>query len=162
HVYTIANRDAPTNMINNALAVGAVHKLRFGQDLILYNLDLDDELEGFDGQAHIAAWQEDPVWQKTRETVERLTAPRDWAERFFATAIVFEPLVGELFRSGFVMQIAAQQGDFVTPTLFGSAESDCTREQRGARRLFKMLADDPIHGAENKATMQGWLDKWTP
>ena len=45
HVYTPANRDAPTNMINNALSVGAVHKLRFAQDLILYNLELDDEIE---------------------------------------------------------------------------------------------------------------------
>ena len=107
-------------------------------------------------------WQEDPLWQKTRETVERLTATRDWSEAFFATAVVFEPLVGELFRSGFVMQVAALQGDFVTPSLFGSAESDTTREQRGARRLFGMLANDPEHGAENKKTMQGWLDAWTP
>ena len=71
HVYVPANRDAPTNMINNALSVGAVHKLRFAQDLILYNLDLDDEIEGFDGQAHITTWQEDPIWQKTRENVEQ-------------------------------------------------------------------------------------------
>ena len=155
HVYTPANRDAPTNMINNALSVGAVHKLRFAQDLILYNLELDDEIEGFDGQAHIATWQEDPIWQKTRENVEQLTATRDWSEAFFATAVVFEPLVGELFRSGFVMQVAALQGDFVTPTLFGSAESDTTREQRGARRLFAMLADDEQHGAENKADDAG-------
>ena len=41
HVYVPANRDAPTNMINNALSVGAVHKLRFAQDVILYNLELD-------------------------------------------------------------------------------------------------------------------------
>ena len=137
HVYTIANRDAPTNMINNALSVGAVHKLRFAQDLILYNLELTDEIEGFDGQAHIAAWQEDPVWQPVRENVEKLTGVRDWAEAFFATAIVFEPLVGELFRSGFVMQTAALQGDFVTPTLVGSGESDVAREQRGARRAVR-------------------------
>jgi propane monooxygenase small subunit len=162
HVYTTANRDAPTNMINNALSVGAVHKLRFAQDVILYNLELDDEIEGFDGQAHIAAWIEDPIWQKTRENVEQLTGIRDWAEAWFATAVVFEPLVGELFRSGFIMQTAALQGDFTTPTLFGSAESDTAREQRGARRLYKMLADDEEHGAENKATMQEWLAKWTP
>ena len=75
---------------------------------------------------------------------------------------MFEPLVGELFRSGFVMQVAALQGDFVTPSLFGSAESDTTREQRGARRLYAMLANDEQHGAENKKTMQGWLEEWTP
>ena len=52
HVYMPAQRDAPTNMINNAIAVGAVHKLRFAQDLILYNLALSEEVEGFDGAAH--------------------------------------------------------------------------------------------------------------
>src|SRR5215207_1371172 len=162
HVYLVANRDAPTNMINNALSVGAAHKLRFAQDLILYNLELSDEIEGFDGQAHIAAWQEDPVWQPVRENVEKLTGVRDWAEAFFATAIVFEPLVGELFRSGFVMQTAALQGDFVTPAIMGCGESDCAREQRGARALFRMLADDEEHGSANREVMQRWLDAWVP
>ena len=54
HVYTPAQRDAPTNMINNAICVGAVHKLRFAQDLILYNLALSEEIEGFEGSAHKA------------------------------------------------------------------------------------------------------------
>jgi propane monooxygenase small subunit len=162
HVYTPAQRDAPTNMINNALSVGAVHKLRFAQDLILYNLELSDQVEGFDGKAHIKTWQEDPVWQPTRENVERLTGIRDWAEAFFATAVVFEPLVGELFRSGLVMQAAALQGDFVTPVIMGTAESDTTREQRGARALFRMLIDDEAHGDENRATLNEWLARWTP
>ena len=75
---------------------------------------------------------------------------------------MFEPLVGELFRSEFVMQVAALQGDFVTPTLVGAGESDVAREQRGARALFGMLAEDDEHGEANRATMQGWLDDWTP
>src|ERR1700754_2412032 len=161
HVYTPAQRDAPTNMINNAMAVGAAHKLRFAQDLILYNLTLSDEIEGFDGTLHRRTWQEDPLWQPTRELVERLTATRDWAEQWFATAIVLEPLVGELFRSGFVMQVAALHGDFVTPTVMGAGESDAAREQRGARALYRMLADDETHGSDNKKIMQGWLDAWS-
>jgi propane monooxygenase small subunit len=162
HVYTPAQRDAPTNMINNALAVGAVHKLRFAQDLILYNLALSEEIEGFKGSVHKDAWQNDPIWQPTRELVEQLTGIRDWGEQIFATTVVFEPLVGELFRSGFVMQAAAPQGDFVTPTIMGAGESDAAREQRGARALYQMLANDEAHGAENKATMQAWLAEWTP
>jgi propane monooxygenase small subunit len=162
HVYTPAQRDAPTNMINNAMAVGAVHKLRFAQDLILYNLALSEEIEGFDGSIHKKTWQEDPIWQPTRELVEGLTGIRDWGEALFATTVVFEPLVGELFRSGFVMQAAAPQGDFVTPTIMGAGESDAAREQRGARALFRMLADDEANGAENKETMAGWLAEWTP
>src|SRR6201999_2640171 len=102
------------------------------------------------------------IGQPTRCLVDQLPGIRDWAEAFFATTAVFEPLVGELFRSGFVMQAAAPQGDFVTPTIIGAGESDAAREQRGARALFQMLADDEAYGAENKATMQGWLDVYTP
>jgi len=161
HVYTPAQRDAPTNMINNAMAVGAAHKLRFAQDLILYNLTLSDEVEGFNGSLHRQVWQEDPIWQPTREFVEQLTGTRDWAEQWFATAVVFEPLLGELFRSGFVMQVAALHGDFVTPTVMGAGESDAAREQRGARALYRMLSDDEAHGAENRQTMQRWLETWS-
>src|SRR3954463_10015113 len=162
HVYTPAQRDAPTNMINNAICVGALHKLRFAQDLILYNLALSEEVEGFEGSVHKEVWQSDPIWQPTRELVEGLTGIRDWSEAFFATTVVFEQLVGELFRSGFVMQAAAPQGDFVTPTIIGAGESDAAREQRGSRALFRMLADDEEHGEANRATMQGWLDEYTP
>src|SRR3954454_10976329 len=162
HVYTPAQRDAPTNMINNAICVGAVHKLRFAQDLILYNLALSEEIDGFEGSVHKEVWQSDPIWQPTRELVEGLTGIRDWSEAFFATTVVFEQLVGELFRSGFVMQAAALQGDFVTPTIMGAGESDAAREQRGARALFTMLASDEAHGEENRETMQGWVDEYTP
>ena len=70
HVYLPAQRDAPTNMINNALSVASAHKLRFGQDLILYNLELSESDRGFDGAAHKDAWNNDPVWQGVRENVE--------------------------------------------------------------------------------------------
>jgi propane monooxygenase small subunit len=162
HVYTPAQRDAPTNMINNAMAVAAAHKLRFAQDLILYNLTLADEIDGFDGAIHKKTWQEDPAWQATRELTEQLTGIRDWSEQLFATTVVFEPLVGELFRSGFVMQVAAPHGDFVTPTIIGAGEADAARDQRGARVLFRMLADDDANGAANKAIMQGWLSEYVP
>jgi propane 2-monooxygenase small subunit len=162
HVYLPAQRDAPTNMINNALSVASAHKLRFGQDLILYNLELSEEVEGFDGEAHKDAWNNDPIWQGVRENVEQLTAVRDWAQAFFAAAVVFEPLVGELFRSEFIMQVAAPQGDFVTPTLMGAGEADTARDARVARQLFSMLANDEVHGEANRATMHGWLKVWAP
>jgi propane monooxygenase small subunit len=142
------------------MAVGAVQKILFSQDLILYNLSLSEDIDGFDGKIHRATWQEDPIWQPTRELVEHLTGTRDWAEQWFATSVVYEPLVGELFRSGFVMQVAALHGDFVTPTIMGAGESDAAREQRGARVLYRMLTDDEQHGAENKEILSGWLSKW--
>jgi propane 2-monooxygenase small subunit len=60
------------------------------------------------------------------------------------------------------MQVAALHGDFVTPTIFGAGESDAAREQKGARALFGMLANDDAHGSHNRATMAGWLEDWTP
>jgi propane monooxygenase small subunit len=97
-----------------------------------------------------------------RENVERLTAIEDWAEAVFATNVVFEPLVGVLFRSDLMMQIAARNGDYITPTLIGAGENDYSRDLRYTRTLFTMLTNDAEFGEANKAVMQGWLDKWVP
>jgi propane monooxygenase small subunit len=162
HVFVSAQRCAPTNMINNAVCVNSAHRLRFAQDLALYNLDLSESIEAFDGAAHKAAWNTNPSWQGVRENVERLTAVEDWAEAVFAANVVFEPLVGVLFRSDLMMQIAARNGDYITPTLIGAGEHDYNRDLRYTRALFLLLTNDPEHGEANKAVLQGWLDKWVP
>jgi len=162
HVFLPAQRDAPTNMINNAISVNSMHKLRFAQDLALYNLTLTEEIDGFDGKAHIATWAEDPAWQGVRETVERITAIRDWAEAVFVANYAFEPLVGELFRSNFVLQVAAPNGDYVTPTLMGAGESDAERDLRYARALYTSLVEDASYGKPNRTLLEEWLSAWVP
>jgi propane 2-monooxygenase small subunit len=162
HVFVAAQRSAPTNMINNAMAVNSTHKLRFAQDLALYNLDLTDAIEGFEGKAHQAVWRDAPAWQGVRENVERLTAVEDWAQALFATNVIFEPLVGVLFRSDLVMQIAARNGDYITPTVVGAGENDYNRDLRYTRALFSLLVHDETHGDGNRAVMQEWLDTWVP
>jgi len=162
HVFLPAQRDAPTNMHNNAISVNAMHKLRFAQDLILYNLTLSEEIEGFDGLQHRRTWMEDPSWQGAREVLERITTIRDWAEAVFTANYVFEPLVGVLFRSGLVMQVAAPHGDFTTPTIVGAGELDYARDLRYSRDLFALLVHDPEHASHNRSILQGWLDRWVP
>ena len=162
HVFTSIQRSAPTNMINNAVAVNAAHKLRFAQDLALFNLDLSEETEGFDGQAHRETWQSAPEWQLTREVVERLTAVGDWCELLFATNIVFEQLVGQLFRSELVMQIAARNGDYITPTIVGTGENDYDRDLAYTRNLFRILARDEQFGESNREMFSTWLSTWIP
>ena len=162
HVFTSIQRSAPTNMINNAVAVNAAHKLRFAQDLALFNLDLSEETEGFDGQAHRETWRSAPEWQPTREVVERLTAVGDWCELLFATNIVFEQLVGQLFRSELVMQIAARNGDYITPTIVGTGENDYDRDLAYTRNLFRILTRDEQFGESNKALFSSWLSTWIP
>lgn len=162
HVFTSIQRSAPTNMINNAVAVNAAHKLRFAQDLALFNLDLSDAEEEFDGLAHKEIWQSAPEWQPTREAVERLTAIGDWCELLFATNIVFEQLVGSLFRSELVMQVSARNGDYITPTIVGTGEHDYDRDLNYSRALFRMLSRDEQHGEANKALFATWMSEWVP
>ena len=44
-------------------AANSARKIRFAQDLALYNLTLTEEVEGFDGTAHLDAWNSDAEWQ---------------------------------------------------------------------------------------------------
>ena len=162
HVFLAEQRSAPTNMVNNAIAVNCVHKLRFAQDLALYNLDLSESIADFDGAAHKKVWHDDPVWQGVRRNVEELTAIGDWAESLFAANVVYEQLVGVLFRSHLVMQISARNGDYVTPTLVGAGEHDYNRDLGYTRALFKLLTSDATNAAHNKSTLEGWLARWVP
>lgn len=162
HVFTAVQRSAPTNMINNAVAVAAAHKLRFAQDLALFNLDLSESDIGFNGSAHKAVWQSEPTWQGVRENVELLTAAGDWAEALFATNIVYESLVGALFRSDLMMQVSARNGDYITPTIVGTGENDYNRDSGASRTLFALLARDAEHGDANKAVLGEWLAHWVP
>ncbi len=162
HVFVAAQRNAPTNMLNNAICVNSVHKLRFAQDLVLYNLEVSDARPSFEGQAHIAAWNDDPKWQGVRRFVEGLTAIEDWAKAVIVTNLVFEPLVGEVFRSGFVQQVAALNGDYVTPTIIGAGENDYVRDLRYTRELVSLVVKDGEHGAANTAAINGWLDSYIP
>ena len=138
YLYANANRRAPTNMHNNAISVNSMHRIRSAQDLALYNLTLTEEIEGFDGTAHLTAWNSDPAWQGVREVAEQLTGIDDWCEAIFAANVVFEPLVGELFRSQLVMHAAPRNGDFVTPTVIGAEEYDFAE-----RDLRYTIADVP-------------------
>ena len=161
YLFANANRRGPTNMHNTAIAVNSMHLIRAAQDLALYQLTLDEEIEGFYGAAHLDTWNSDPSWQGVREVAERLTGIDDWAEAIFAANIVFQPLVGELFRSQLVMQAAPRNGDFVTPTIVGAEEFDFSeRDLRYTLSIFDLLANDREFAEHNNRTLNGWLANW--
>jgi propane 2-monooxygenase small subunit len=163
YLYANANRRAPTNMHNNAISVNSMHLIRAAQDLALYNLTLSEEIPEFDGRAHVEAWDNDPAWRDVRELAEALTAIDDWCEAIFAGNVIFQPLVGELFRSQLVMHAAPRNGDFVTPTLLGAEEYDyAERDLRYTRPMFELLTSDREFADHNKGIMQGWLSAWVP
>ena len=163
YLFANANRRAPTNMHNNAISVNSMHRIRAAQDLALYNLTLGEEMERFDGSAHLDAWNNDPAWQGVRETAEKLTGIDDWCEAIFAANVVFEPLVGEPFRSSLVQHAAPRNGDFITPTVVGAAEYDyAERDLRYTRAMFDLLTRDREFANHNKQILQQWLSNWVP
>jgi propane monooxygenase small subunit len=139
-----------------------MHRIRSAQDLALYNLTLTEEIDGFDGAAHLTAWNSDPAWQGVREVAEQLTGIDDWCEAIFAANVVFEPLVGELFRSQLVMHAAPRNGDFVTPTVVGAEEYDfAERDLRYTTAMFHLLTNDREFADHNKELLGTWLSTWT-
>jgi propane monooxygenase small subunit len=157
-----AQRYGYTQMVNNAILTNASYKLRLAQDLTLYLAEIALDLEGFDVDAGKTHWMEDPIWQKTRELVETVRGAEDFLEQYFIVNVLFEPLVGELFRSGFVMQMAAAQNDYSTPTVISAAEADYERNLANTVELFAILTRDPQHGQANRDIMRGWFDRYSP
>ena len=154
-----AQRYGYTQMINSAILTNSSYKLRFSQDLTLYLSEIAMDVPGMDVNAGKKHWLEDPMWQGTRKAVESIMGSQDYAEQWLATNLAFEPLVGELFRSGFVMQMAAAQGDFITPSVVSAAEADYERNLANTVEFVHLLTSDKEHAMHNKHVLGGWLEK---
>ena len=154
-----AQRYGYTQMVNNAILTNSSYKLRFAQDLTLYLGEIGLDLEGFDQDAGKAHWLDDTAWQGVRRAIETIGGCTDYLEQYFAVNVVFEPLLAELFRSGFVMRVAASQNDFMTPAIVSAAEGDYERNLANTIELFRMLVLDEQHAQGNRALFEGWLAK---
>ena len=156
-----AQRDGMTQMINNTILTNASYKLRLSQDITLYLGDIGLDI-ALDGDAGKQMWLHDPAWQGVRKAIEAILAAGDHIEIYFAVNVVFEALVGELFRSGFIMRAGPVHNDFVTPAVVSAAASDYRQNLANTATLMAQLNGDATHGAANKKVMQGWLAKYVP
>ena len=154
-----AQRYGYTQMINNATLTNSSYKLRLAQDITLYLAEIGMDIDGWDDEAGKRAWMEDGIWQGTREAVETIMGSSDYVEQYLATNLVFEPLVGELFRSGFLMQVAAANADFVTPPVISAAEADSERNLANAIDFAWLLVNDEQNGDANRKLLQGWISR---
>lgn len=162
-VLLVAQRGGYTQMINTAILTNSSYKLRFAQDILLLLAEMNVDMDGaIDESAGKDKWMNDPAWQGARRAIETIQADKDPLKAYFAVNVVYEPLVTELFRSGFVMQCGAMHGDFVTPAIFATAEGDYERNLNNAIEMFHILGSDPEFGDQNKAVMEGWLSELMP
>ena len=154
-----AQRYGYTQMINNATLTNSSYKLRLAQDLTLYLAEIGMDIAGWDDNAGKKAWLEDPIWQGARKSIESIMGATDYLEQYFATNIVFEPLVGELVRSGFFIPVGASNKDSMTPSVIAAAEADYERNLANTIDLAYLLANDEKHAADNRTLFQSWLAK---
>ncbi len=155
-----AQRYGFTQMINNAILTNSSYKLRFAQDLTLYLGEIGLDIEGgIDKDAGKRNWLENPIWQGTRRAIEEIMGSTDYLEKYVATNIVFEPLVGELFRSGFILQAAAAHNDFITPSVVSAAEGDYERNLANCVELVHTLLNDSDYALHNKIIISEWVEK---
>ncbi len=157
-----AQRYGFTQMINNAILTNSSYKLRFAQDLTLYLGEISLDIEGgIDKDAGKRNWLENPIWQGTRRAIEEIMGSSDYLEQYVATNLVFEPLVGELFRSGFILQMAAAHNDFITPSVVSAAEGDYERNLANTVELVHMLKQDAVYPLHNQVILSEYIEKHT-
>lgn len=154
-----AQRYGYTQMINNATLTNSSYKLRLSQDITLYLAEIGMDIPGWNDELGKKTWLEDPIWQGTREAVETIMGSPDYLEQYFSINIVFEPLVGELFRSGFLMQVAAANNDYITPAVISAAEADYERNLANTVDLIYLLAHDERFADHNRGLFHAWLAK---
>ncbi|WP_071797244.1 aromatic/alkene monooxygenase hydroxylase subunit beta [Natronohydrobacter thiooxidans] len=152
-----AQRYGYTQMINNATLTNSSYKMRLTQDITLYLAEIGMDIEGWNDELGKQTWLEDPIWQPAREAIETIMGCEDYLEQYFAINIVFEPLVGELVRSGFFMQAAAANNDFITPPVISAAEADYERNLANTVDLIYLLANDETHADHNRKLFRSWI-----
>lgn len=158
---TKAQRDGITQMINNTILTNSSYKLRLAQDITLYLGDLGLDID-IDGDAGKTCWLEHDAWQGVRKAVEAILAATDHLEVYFATNVVYEALVGELIRSGFVSRAGPARNDFVTPAVLAPAHEDYQRNLANTVALLLLLVNDAEYGDANKGHLSSWLEKHVP
>ena len=59
-----------------------------------------------------------------------------------------------------MVQVAAANGDFITPPVISAAEADYERNLANTIDLMDLLIRDEVHAAHNKKLFSGWLKKY--
>lgn len=161
--FAVAQREALSDPIGNALTFQGFDHMRHAQAVVLFLLELEGEIEGFEDAGAKQRWLEEPAYQPLRRLAEELMSFEDWAELCIVTNFVVLPLVAEVGVSALMREHAPLHGDLATPVIVLTTERDRRRNIEVAGALAKMCLDAENPDAEaNRAVMADWLAKWQP
>nr|AMK59199.1 putative propane monooxygenase beta subunit [uncultured bacterium UPO45] len=157
--FCYVQREALSDVVACPLVFQGLDKDRHAQAIALYGMDLEEALPGWSDANAQPVWMTDPIYQPSREYVERLLACRDWGEITLASNLIFEPLVTTLFTREFLTRFAAHHGDAVTPVILETVDADRRRNVAATAELVRfLLTDTPA----NRPVIEEWLQLWTP
>ena len=159
-----AQREALSDTLGNVLCFEAVDRIRHAQAIVIYLMDIEDNVDGFIDKGSKDIWLNDPIYQPLRALAEKLMLETvDWAEVGVVTNLVVDPIVSAIGLSQLVRRFAPFHGDTITPFIVGTVERDRQRNRDWAEELVRMVTGADIPEAEaNLIVVQRWIDKWTP
>lgn len=157
--FCYVQREALSDVVANPFVFQGLDKDRHAQAIALYGMDLETALPGFSDADAQRVWLDDPIYQPSREFVERMMARRDWGEIIVAVNLLFEPLVAALFLRELLIRFASRHGDPVTPVILETVEADRRRHQAATAALVQFLISDT---PANQHVIQEWLNAWAP
>ena len=159
-----AQREALSDTLGNVLCFEAVDRVRHAQAIVIYLMEIEDNVKGFVDEGSKDLWLNDPIYQPLRRMAEKLMLETtDWAEVGIATNLIFDPIVSAVGVSQLVRRFAPFHGDSITPFIIGTVERDRDRNRAWTDEFVRMVTGPEVPEAEaNLAVVQNWIDKWTP
>ena len=149
---------APASTITNCAAFQEADSLRWLSRIAYRTRELANHHpdRGF-ARGEREQWEQADAWQGFRELMEKVLATYDWGENFVALNLVATRAIDEAF----VRQLgraARAAGDTLTATLADNQFKDYQRSRRWTTALVGLA----LQQDDNRAVIQGWLDRWVP
>lgn len=158
-----SQRETLSDTLGNAFCFEAVDRMRHAQDVVLYLMELEDSIPGFQEQDPKELWLRGEAYQPARRMTEELMVLQDWGELAVAVNLIVDPIFSEMGISQLLRRHAAQHGDYITPAIVMSVERDRRRNQAWTAELVKMvLAEEVSARDQNRRLIQEWVERWTP
>lgn len=160
--FAVAQREALADTIGNALCFQGFDHMRHAQAIVLYLLDLEQQIDGFSESPARERWLEDERYQPLRRLVEELIVLEDWGELCIAANLAVLPWTAEIGVSALLRANAASHGDLATPVIALTTERDRRRNIGVSGELVRMaLEETNPDAAANRAQIEAWLERWT-
>jgi toluene monooxygenase system protein E len=102
-------------------------------------------------------WEDHPVWQRSREAVERLLATPDWGEAFVALDLVLKPRIDGFFGGAFA-RAAAAAGEPLWAEILASLDRDCAWHRDWSGALWSRVE---AGGSDGREAVEGWRRRWS-